>query len=273
MTIGLAGALLGGVLTLLSPCSVMLLPAFFAYAFENVGRVLARTGVFFLGLVTTLVPLGMLASTLGALVSEHRTAVTTAVAAVVIGLGVLQVVGVALPRFGRATASGTTTTAVYLLGTVYGLAGVCAGPLLGAVLTVAAFSPDPLRGGMVMVAFAFGMTLPLLALSFVWLRWGAAAARFVRPRGIRLGRWSTSWTTLLSGVLTITIGVVLIATDGTRELTGLLGASTQVALEGAIAVEAGSIPDWVVAVVAIVGLATALGLPAIAHHRRRRRAA
>jgi cytochrome c-type biogenesis protein len=30
MTIGYAGALIGGVLTLLSPCSAMLLPAFFA---------------------------------------------------------------------------------------------------------------------------------------------------------------------------------------------------------------------------------------------------
>lgn len=80
MTISIAGALLGGVLPLLSPCSVILLPAFFAYAFEDVGRVLARIGALLLGLLTTLVPLDVLASTLGALVSEHRIAVTTAIA-------------------------------------------------------------------------------------------------------------------------------------------------------------------------------------------------
>lgn len=35
MVVGLLGALVGGVLTLLSPCSVMLLPAFFSYAFTS----------------------------------------------------------------------------------------------------------------------------------------------------------------------------------------------------------------------------------------------
>jgi cytochrome c biogenesis protein CcdA len=52
-------AFLGGVLSLLSPCSALLLPAFFAYAFQSRGKLLAKTAVFYLGLATTLVPLGM----------------------------------------------------------------------------------------------------------------------------------------------------------------------------------------------------------------------
>ena len=42
MNLTLLGAFLGGILTLLSPCSVMLLPAFFAYAFSSPGALLAR---------------------------------------------------------------------------------------------------------------------------------------------------------------------------------------------------------------------------------------
>lgn len=57
MDIGLLGAFLGGVLTLLSPCSAMLLPAFFSYAFADPRELLTRTGVFYLGLITSLVPL------------------------------------------------------------------------------------------------------------------------------------------------------------------------------------------------------------------------
>src|SRR5690625_6928245 len=72
MEIGLLGAFLGGILTLLSPCSAMLLPAFFSYAFTGPKELVARTGVFYLGLVTTLAPLGVLAGTLGAFVNEHR---------------------------------------------------------------------------------------------------------------------------------------------------------------------------------------------------------
>lgn len=71
MEIGLLGAFLGGVLTLLSPCSVMLLPAFFSYAFSSPRQLLSRTGIFYLGLITTLVPLGVLAGTLGSYVNQH----------------------------------------------------------------------------------------------------------------------------------------------------------------------------------------------------------
>ena len=52
-------AFFGGVLSLLSPCSALLLPAFFAYAFQSRRKLLAKTAIFYLGLAATLVPLGM----------------------------------------------------------------------------------------------------------------------------------------------------------------------------------------------------------------------
>ena len=42
--VGYVAALVGGVLALLSPCGALLLPSFFAYAFDSSGRLLARTG-------------------------------------------------------------------------------------------------------------------------------------------------------------------------------------------------------------------------------------
>lgn len=56
--IGYFAALLGGLLALVSPCSALLLPAFFAYSIDSAARLLARTGIFYAGLATTLVPLG-----------------------------------------------------------------------------------------------------------------------------------------------------------------------------------------------------------------------
>jgi len=52
-------AFFGGVLSLLSPCSALLLPTFFAYAFQARKGLLAKTTIFYVGLATTLVPLGM----------------------------------------------------------------------------------------------------------------------------------------------------------------------------------------------------------------------
>ena len=78
MDIGYLGAFLGGLLSLLSPCSVMLLPSFFAYAFVHPSTLVTRTGVFYLGLITTLVPLGVFAGTVGWAVITLVAAVSSA---------------------------------------------------------------------------------------------------------------------------------------------------------------------------------------------------
>lgn len=95
--IGLADALVGGLRSLLSPCSVSPLPAFFAYAFAGPGRLLGRTGLCYPGLLTTLVPLGVLAAGLGAVLAGHRDLPITVVGTLVILAGGLQLLGIPLP--------------------------------------------------------------------------------------------------------------------------------------------------------------------------------
>ncbi|MBB1049552.1 cytochrome c biogenesis protein CcdA, partial [Dietzia sp. CW19] len=86
--IGLVGGFLGGVLSILSPCSALLLPAFFAYAFGTRRLLLARTGLFLLGLATVLVPLGAGMGAIGSLFTVHRGTVTLIGGLVVVVLGV-----------------------------------------------------------------------------------------------------------------------------------------------------------------------------------------
>ncbi|MFD5598493.1 cytochrome c biogenesis CcdA family protein [Leucobacter sp. NPDC058333] len=259
MELGLVGAFLGGVLTLLSPCSVMLLPAFFSYAFTSPGAMLARTGVFYLGLITTLVPLGVLAGTLGAFVNTHRDGFVLVASIVVIALGAMMLLNVPLPFVrGRAgDGGGTTSLSVYALGTIYGLAGVCAGPLLGAVLTVAAVSGNALLGGVTLLAFAAGMALPLLLLSLLWTRL-PFVRRIVRPREVQLGRWRNTWTGVIGGALTIAIGAFMLATRGTTSLSGVLGASDQARIEGWVLERSHAVPDLLVVAIVLVIAATAL---------------
>lgn len=255
MEIGLLAAFLGGILTLLSPCSAMLLPAFFSYAFTSPQALLTRTGVFYLGLITTLVPLGVLAGTLGAFVNEHRFTFVTVASTIVIALGVIMLANIPIPFLSRGTTSeGTSAASVYALGAVYGLAGVCAGPLLGAVLTVAAVSGNALTGGLITLVFAAGMALPLLILALLWGRL-PLVRNLVRPREVAIGRWRNTWTGVIGGALTIAVGVLLLTTGGTTALSGILGASDQAALEGSVLQYAGQIPDLLVlGVVAAVAL-------------------
>ena len=266
MELGLLGAFLGGVLTLLSPCSVMLLPAFFSYAFTSPGAMLARTGVFYLGLITTLVPLGVLAGTLGAFVNANRGEFVLVASIAIVVLGAMLLLGIPLPFMRRREGGGgTTALSVYALGTVYGLAGVCAGPLLGAVLTMAAVSGNALLGGTTLLVFAAGMALPLFVLSLLWTRL-PFVRRIVRPREVRIGPWRNTWTSIVGGALTIGVGIFMLITRGTTSLGGVLGASDQMRLEGWVLERSRSVPDLVV-----VGVVLAIAVIVLWWSRRRAR--
>ncbi|WP_043442002.1 cytochrome c biogenesis CcdA family protein [Arthrobacter sp. L77] len=261
MGIGYAGAFLGGILTLLSPCSALLLPAFFAYAFSTRTRLVARTALFYLGLLSTLVPLGIFAGTLGSLVTQHRGILVASGAGLVIALGLAQIAGLRLPSLLRTnTRTGSSRLSVFALGAVYGIAGVCTGPILGSILTVAAVGGNALYGGILLAIYALGMALPLFALSLLWDRLGISGRRWLRPPPVTIGRWSNSWVMIVSGALSIGIGVLLLVTDGTAGLGGVLTVTDQFQLESAVSGAASDIPNAVFALLATVVLAITAAL-------------
>ncbi|MEO6529697.1 MAG: cytochrome c biogenesis CcdA family protein [Specibacter sp.] len=261
MDIGYTGAFLGGILTLLSPCSVMLLPAFFAYAFASPTKLLGRTALFYAGLLTTLVPLGLLAGLLGSLVLQNRGLLIAVAAGVVIVIGILQIVGVELPGLSRrAGGDSTSAVSVFVLGSVYGVAGVCAGPILGSVLAVAAAGANPLYGGIVLAIFALGMALPLGILSLLWTRLRLGERSWLKPRLFRLGPWENSVWMVVSGVLSIGIGVLLLATQGTSSLGGVLTIDAQYRAESWIVGISGNVSNIAFGVVAMAALLLAGGI-------------
>lgn len=234
-SIGYLAAFAGGVLALLSPCSALLLPSFFAYAFGGTGRLVARTGVFYLGLAATLVPLGAAASFASTVVYGHRDTLVLVAGVVLVVLGVLQVFGGGLSltplRRLQARVSGQDPLAVFALGAVYGLAGFCSGPILGGILTVAAVSGGPVRGGALLAVYALGMTAPLLLLAALWDRFALGRRRWLRGRPLRLGRVEVHTTNLVSGALLVGIGLLFLLTEGTAGLSGAFGFSVGVETE------------------------------------------
>ena len=75
--IGFLGAVLAGVLAILSPCSALLLPAFFAYAFQTRRELVRRTGDFLFGLLLVLIPMGAGAGGIGAILNQNRLLLVT----------------------------------------------------------------------------------------------------------------------------------------------------------------------------------------------------
>lgn len=262
-SIGLAGAFLGGILTLLSPCSAVLLPSFFAYAFGGRTIILARTGVFYLGLITTLVPLGVASSTVGAFFNTHRDGLVQLLSLMVMVFGLMQVLGLSFGLVRRRTRSapasgGTGVGQIFLLGTIYGIAGVCSGPILGSVLAVAGLGGSPTYGGLLLAVYALGMVVPLAVLSVFWQQMGLSGRRWLVPRPIHLWRISTSSTSILSGAVLIVLGVTLLLSGGTSNLGGVLGVDAQFSVEQWAGRMGDRIPDNVLVIAAVMIAALAV---------------
>lgn len=274
MEVGLLAAFAAGVLALLSPCSALLLPSFFAYAFASKRALVLRTLVFYVGLLITLVPLGTGAGAASSLFYGHRSTLIAVAGWSIIGLGVLQILGrsFAVPFSGRlqgfaAARSGAGWLPTLVLGGVYGLAGFCSGPVLGAILTVAATQDTPWKGGALLAVYALGMAAPLLVLAALWDRFDLGARPWLRGRTLTVGPprfgLSVHSTSLVAGLMFVGVGVLFLRFDGTAGITGVLGMGDTVDLEFRLqqtaAEWAARVPPWAVpAVVALVALGVAL---------------
>jgi cytochrome c biogenesis protein CcdA len=279
MTLGveLPVAFAGGTLALLSPCSALLIPAFFAYAFPSRGQLVLRTGIFFAGLAAVLIPVGLGVGALGSLILERRAEVTLIAGLLLVAIGLYQLAigGFEVPGtaglMGRV--SGDSIVATFTLGAVYGIAGFCAGPILGGVLTIAATSGGALSGGALLFVYALGMAVPLFALALLWERIGPWARSRVSAGEWRIGRWSRPRVTVISSVMFIVLGIAFIVFQGSNALTGVyesFGASDistelETAVSGAIRAQGGLVSALAIVLIAVAASALVL--------RRRRRQA
>ncbi|MEU9530416.1 cytochrome c biogenesis CcdA family protein [Streptomyces sp. NPDC048210] len=246
-------AFLGGLLTLLSPCSALLLPAFFAYSFTSPATLLLRTALFYVGLCTTLVPLGVAGSFASRLFYGHRDLLITIGGWTVIALGVAQILGLGfgIRRFQEAAGARRSGSAVsvFALGTVYGLAGFCAGPILGSILTLAALGGRPAHGGLLLAVYALGMAVPLFTLALLWDRFDLGHRGWLRGRSLRLGPLSWHTTSLAGGALFVLLGVLFLLFDGTAALPSPISVETEAGLEEHLARIGSAVPDRVLLLV------------------------
>ena len=276
MEIGLVAAFLGGALALLSPCGALLLPAFFASHASGGLRLATHGGVFFAGVSLVLVPLGVGAGALGRLLVEYRAEIVIGTSALLVVMGIAQAfgwgfdLGRVIPgsRALQARASrGSGVVRTLLLGVVGGIAGFCAGPILGAVLTVAAAHGEPVAGGGLLAVYAAGMVAPMMLIAALWTRLGNAGQRRLRGRTFRaLGReWHS--TSVITGVLMIALGIIFWTTNGMVGVPELVPLETQSSLQQAVSNLRGPVVD-----IALVVITATLAIVLWLRYQRQREA-
>lgn len=254
MEIGLLTAFLGGMLALLSPCSALLLPAFFASTVGTKMQLLVHGAVFYLGLALTLVPFGLGLGALGSLLVSERGLIIAVTAVVLVILGTAQIFGFGfdlsrmLPGVSKLQESASTRTGLVrtlLLGAVGGVAGFCAGPILGAILTLAFGQSNLWNAGALLAVYGLGMVVPLVVIAALWQKMSAREQRMLRGRTFTvLGRELHS-TSVITGTLIVAVGALFWFTNGLVTLPTLIPTDVQVWMQERGAVLANPLVDMV----------------------------
>ena len=163
-------AFTGGLLSFLSPCTLPILPAYFAFAFQS-GRkqIAANTLVFMLGLAGMFALLGASASALGRLLLQNQQLILLFGGSLVLIFGVMSLLGKGFAGMSQSTDAAVNNRSLwgsFIFGLTFAVGwSSCVGPILGAVLTLAAQTASVGPGTMLLFIYALGLGLPLIIIS------------------------------------------------------------------------------------------------------------
>lgn len=163
-------AFVAGIAALFAPCCLtVLLPTYFSSIFKQRSTVFLMTFVFFLGLLTVFLPIGLGAVALAQLFSAYHNWIFSIGAVFLIFLGVFLLLGreFSLPFSIHPELKKANAGSVYLLGIFSGVATTCCAPVLAGVLTLAVLPGSFLLGGAYTLAYVLGMVTPLFILASV----------------------------------------------------------------------------------------------------------
>lgn len=209
---------LAGLFSFLSPCTLPILPAYFAFTFQaKRDRVTIMSIAFFLGLATTIVVLGASATALSRFLFGYLSLLTSLGGVLIIVFGVMSFFGIGFSGMQLLERPVGGVVGSYLYGATFALGwSACVGPILGALLTMLATQGIAVaQGALLAFVYALGLGTPLIIISTYFSRLGTGSkfwqvikgkAYFVTIGGRELMLHTTS---MASGVLLVLMGLLL----------------------------------------------------------------
>ncbi len=168
-------ALLAGVVTVAAPCTLPMLPILLGASVGQTGK--ARPAMIALGFVISFSAAALLLGAITDIFDFDPNSLRTGAAVLLLGFGLLMVWPAPFEWFsvrigGLIAASGNPASRQgniggFVLGTTLGLVWTpCAGPVLGSILTVVATSKDTTWASALLVVYAIGAAIPMLAIAY-----------------------------------------------------------------------------------------------------------
>ena len=201
--VSILAALLAGMLSFLSPCVLPLVPPYLVYLTgislerfadaetkPRAGRqTIAAALLFVLGFSTVFVALGAGASVIGAVLRAYsgELAIVAGIAIVIMGLHFLGITPIAwLMREKRLeVAKPVGLWGAYLMGLAFAFGWTpCIGPILAAILAVAASEATVAKGAGMLAIYSLGLGVPFIVAALAVEPFAAFLARFRKSLGL-----------------------------------------------------------------------------------------
>ena len=208
-------AFFAGVAALFAPCCItVLLPTYFASIFKQKRTVFLMTFIYFLGLVTVFLPIGLGATFLTKLFSQYHNHIFLVGGAVLILMGAILVSGkhLSLPFTVHPQLKGTGIVSVFILGIFSAIATACCAPVLAGVLALSALPGSYILGAVFTLAYVLGMVAPLFILA------GFFDTPAVSGKLMALRKPGGKLANLISGVMFLGLGVLIFYKAWTGQL-------------------------------------------------------
>jgi cytochrome c-type biogenesis protein len=233
-----SAAFLAGILSFLSPCVLPLVPGYVslisgssAEALQLQGerlmrRVMINSLMFVAGFSLVFISLGAVATTVGQITRHYHTILTWIAGLVIIVfglhlLGVLKINALYADKRLHRIKGGSSAWGAFAVGFAFAFGWTpCIGPVLGAILTLAAAEETVLKGTALLAVYSAGLAVPFLLTSLGIDRFLSFYGRFRRHLHA---------VEVASGVLLIVIGM-LVLTHHFTVLSGYLGFLNRFAL-------------------------------------------
>lgn len=207
ISVNAIAAFTGGVVSFFSPCIFPILPSFIAVLMkgaESKSERFLRGVMYTAGLLVIFSALGIAAGGVGAFLNKYKSIVDIVIGILFIIFGIVYYFEIPLFKGkSKITTKKGSLLSAFFIG--IGMAFVwipCTGPVLGAILLLAAQSGTALRGALLLSLYSLGLSIPMIGISWIFSKISTKIT-FGESKARKITRIVVSALMIIVGVLTM----------------------------------------------------------------------
>ncbi len=197
-TLGPLAAFIAGIISVMSPCVLPLLPVVLAY---STGNSKLRPLAIVLGLILSFTAMGIVVSIFGAAVQPfiEKLRIIAEIMIVAFGIAMLADIDIFSPLLkytGNIHVENKGIFSGFVLGASLGIVWIpCVGPILGAILTMVALEADITYGAMLLFIYSLGFAIPMMIIAY--------SAKFTSAKLGEISKYDINFKKVAGGILIV----------------------------------------------------------------------